>query len=339
LICCAPAFHAVGVEHEQRVVGEVLDQQPELPLALAQRLLRGAPFGDVAGHLGETLELAVGVSDRVDHHVGPEAAAVLAQPPAFGLVAALAPGDLQHPRGQAGSTVLAGVELREMLADDLRRRVAFQPLGAGIPVGHHARRIEHVDRIVDHALDQHSEAPLALAQRVLSGHPLGDVAGDLGVADQLSGVVLHGLDHGIGPELAAVLAHPPAFLLVAAIAADRFKDFLRQAARLVLGREEAREMLAQDLAGGVALDALGAAIPGGDEALGVEHVDCVIRDRCNQPLEAVLAQQWLRLSGRQCHIIEDYLHPARDASASGGGKDTRRLVHHQPVRPCPPPRA
>src|SRR3954468_5332323 len=81
-----PARHLPArVEHEDRVVGDALDQQAELPFALDQRLLRGAALGDVVRDLGEADELAVLVVDRVDDDVRPEAGPVLADAPAFPL--------------------------------------------------------------------------------------------------------------------------------------------------------------------------------------------------------------------------------------------------------------
>ena len=52
---------------------------------------------------------------------------------------------------------------------------------------------------------------------------------------------------------------------------------------------EAREVLADDLVGAVALDALGAGVPGRDVAVGVEHEDRVVLDALDQQAEALLA--------------------------------------------------
>src|SRR5437868_207689 len=60
-----------------------------------------------------------------------------------------------------------------------------------------------------------------------------------------------------------------------------------------------REMLADDLGGGVTLDALGARVPGRDAALGVEQEDRVVGDAVYGPAQQVLALvgqeggQWL----------------------------------------------
>jgi hypothetical protein len=41
-----------------------------------------------------------------------------------------------------------------MMTDDLVRGVALEPLGAGVPVAHHAARVEHIDRIVRDRINQ-----------------------------------------------------------------------------------------------------------------------------------------------------------------------------------------
>ena len=61
---------------------------------------------------------------------------------------------------------------------------------------------------------QRVEGVLAL---VLEPPSLAGVAGDLGEADVLAGGVAHGGDDDVGPEAAAVLADPPALLLVVAV--------------------------------------------------------------------------------------------------------------------------
>src|SRR5438309_1101541 len=74
---------------EQRLAGLV-----EFALGLAA-------LGDVAGDLGEADDVAGVVADRVDHHVGPEARAILAHPPAFLFEAALGGGGAQRLGGLA----------------------------------------------------------------------------------------------------------------------------------------------------------------------------------------------------------------------------------------------
>ena len=97
--------------HRQEIVEIVRHAAGQLAdrlhfLCLRQRGARlfkrffGAPlFGHVAGDLGEPDELAVGIENAIDNHTGPEPRAVLADAPAFALVAALSRGDL-HRRGR-----------------------------------------------------------------------------------------------------------------------------------------------------------------------------------------------------------------------------------------------
>src|SRR5262249_10883737 len=131
---------AVGVQHVEGVVGHPRHQQAELALALAQRVLRGAALGDVAGNLGEALELAGRSADCAPPHRSREAAAVLAHAPAFGLVAPLAGGGLEDAARQARRALLPGIEPGEMLAHDLVRRVALEPPRPGVPAAHHPAR-------------------------------------------------------------------------------------------------------------------------------------------------------------------------------------------------------
>ena len=79
---------------------------------------------------------------------------------------------LEGARRHAGGAVGFGVEAPEMLADDLACAIALDALGAGVPVGDDAVGVEHVDRVVAHALDQMLEAALgALALGGLLDQP------------------------------------------------------------------------------------------------------------------------------------------------------------------------
>ena len=68
------------------------------------------------------------ILDRVDHHVGQEAAAVLAHAPGFGLIPAIAGGDFERLLRHIRSAVLLGVEAREVLAYNLVGAVALDAL-------------------------------------------------------------------------------------------------------------------------------------------------------------------------------------------------------------------
>ncbi len=148
---------ALGIQLADAVVGDAFDQQAELLLAAAQRLLGSTPLGQVARDLGEAAQRARRVADRVDDDMRPEARAVLAHAPGLRLEPTLGQRRGQGTGGQALGAILLAVEAREMAADDLAGFVALDALGAAVPAHHPALRIEHVDRIVAHALHQQPE--------------------------------------------------------------------------------------------------------------------------------------------------------------------------------------
>jgi hypothetical protein len=69
-----------------------------------------------------------------DDDIGRELAAVLADKLHLLFVATPALGDLQRPLRRPALDLVGGIEAAEILADDLGRRVALDPLGAGVPV-------------------------------------------------------------------------------------------------------------------------------------------------------------------------------------------------------------
>ncbi len=128
----------------------------ELLMHLFELELGFAALGNVPGDLGETDEVAVLV-DGIDDDAGPEEGAVLADAPAFLLVAALFPGDAQGAERLAVRAVDFGVEAGEMLPNNFVGRIALDPLAAAIPARHYAVRIQHVERVVGNAFNQESE--------------------------------------------------------------------------------------------------------------------------------------------------------------------------------------
>src|SRR5262249_37934184 len=122
---------------------------------------------------------------------------------------------------------------------------------------------------------------------------LGQVARHLGEAAQLALRVAQGVEDDVGPEARAVLAHAPALVLEAPHRGGGLQALLRFAALRVFGRVEAREVLADDLRRLVALDALGAGVPGQDDAVRVEQVNGVVADALYQGFEMVLALKQL----------------------------------------------
>src|SRR5262245_5563114 len=184
-----------------------------------------------------------------------------------------------------------------MRADHLARRVALDAFGAGIPGGDDAVRIEHVERIVGDAAHQQAELPFTLAQRLLRLAPLGDVARDLGEAEERPVVAADRVYRHRGEEAGAVLAHTPAFGLALSAARRRLERARRHAGGAVLGGVEAADMAADDLLVAVALDALGADVPVHHDAAGIEHEDRVVADTLHQQAKPLLAVEQRLLHG------------------------------------------
>jgi hypothetical protein len=294
-----PVDHeAVGIEHEQRVVGDAGNQRAELTRGFVQILLRHLPFGDVACDLGKADQHAIVVVDGVDLDQRPEAAAVLAHAPAFAFEVALTRRRLQHPRRQADGAVFGRVELGKMLADDLVGRIALEPFGARIPAHDHAARVEQIDRVILDRLDQHAEAALAVVERLLRLAPLGDVAGDNSKADGAAVMGAHRLHQSGDPKPCAVLADPPGLLLGEAAKPRPRQKLPSNIGSPVLGPEKQGKVLTDDLAGGVEIDLLGAQVPGADHAFGVDQIDSVIGQRIEQEFEPARVGQFLDGTGR-----------------------------------------
>ena len=127
-----------------------------------------------------------------------------------------------------------------------------------------------------------------LLELQLGGAALGDVAGDLGEAQDGAIWSANRIDHDVCPEARAVLADTPAFLLEAALAPRGGQRLRGQAVRAILVGVEAREMLADDLLGRIALDALGARVPRRHVSGRIEHVDAVIGHALHQQPEFLL---------------------------------------------------
>ena len=242
-------------------------------------------LGHVAGDLGEAEQLSVLVEDPVDHDAGPEPRPVLAQPPAFALEPPLARGGSDLAFGFASGAVFRGEKDREMPPDDFVRGIALDPLAAEVPVRDAAFRIEHVDRVIGDALHQDAKPFLALAQRGLRADPLRHVAGDLGKRDQLAVPVADRVDHHIGPEARAVLAHAPALDFEPPGLGRGAQRALGHAGRQILRRIEAREMRADDLARLIPLDALGAGVPGRNAAVDIEQKNRIVDHALDQDAE------------------------------------------------------
>jgi hypothetical protein len=152
------------VQHEDRVVLDPFDQQPKALLALAQRLFGLFALGQVAGDFEKAAQGARGRLQGRDGHVGPEARAVLAQPPAFVKEAAGLGRHFEFVFRPAALEGLGRIKDGEVSAEDLLGFIAFEPLGPGVPTGHVAARIEQKDRVILDAGHDFAEMLLGLGR-------------------------------------------------------------------------------------------------------------------------------------------------------------------------------
>ena len=144
------------VEGEQRVQ------------AAPYRRFRPLALRDVAQDHREAPQVPHLVPQSRYERVRPEPGAVLADPFAFFLVAALLRGNTQRLLGVAALGVFPGIENGEVLADDLLCRIPIDALGALIPAGDTPFGVEHEDGVVLYPLHHKPEALLALAQFLLA---------------------------------------------------------------------------------------------------------------------------------------------------------------------------
>src|SRR5690606_9337232 len=213
----------------------------------------------------------------------------------------------------------------EVLADDLLRRVSLEPLGADVPSLDAAGRIEHVDRVVGNAIDQSPKALLAQTQLLIGVLPVGDVSRDLQVALHLTGRVANDRDHDVRPKARAVLSHAPAFVLEATRPRGELELVLRPSRYHRLPRVEAREVLADDLVGGIALDPFRADVPRPHVPARIEEEDGVIahaRDELRET-HVILESQYVSL-GRG------------DVRVGCGRLRWKRFPSQAPELPCHP---
>src|ERR1700722_7848330 len=281
-------YDTIEVQHIKRVIGHALNQQTELPLAFTQSLERRLSLGDVAGDFSKTQQIAVFAPDRIDDNRGPESSSILAHTPAFAFVATILESDLKNAHRQPGGAILLGIKTREVLSDDFVRGITLHPLCAHIPIRYNSTRLDHIDGVIDHALDQQAEATLAFEKLVLPSCAFGNVTNHFGEADQLARGIPHRLKHGQYPQASSILPGTPALIFRATKLRRFLEDPLRNAVGPVIWTEEAGEVLANDIAGGITGMLFGAGIPACDNAIRVQHVDRVIGKGINQQLHALL---------------------------------------------------
>src|ERR1700761_5681809 len=120
MICC--------ISNEDSVIGQIQDGR--LSAQCCQEIAGG---GDVARHLGETNQSAVGISQRRDDDAGEKSGPVLAQSPALLLVAPLGFGRLQFLVRVSSLDVIRSVEAGEVAANNLSGGGTLQALRAPVP--------------------------------------------------------------------------------------------------------------------------------------------------------------------------------------------------------------
>ena len=146
------------IEREDGVIGDAFDQQPVVLLHLAS-------LGQIARDFAETDQLPAVVIQPCDHHIRPEACAVLANAPIFVFKAATAGRLLQFEIGLARAPLALGIKDREVLSDDLLCLVALEALSSRIPSDNVARRIEHKNRVISRRF-YHQPVDSFVVQRV-----------------------------------------------------------------------------------------------------------------------------------------------------------------------------
>src|SRR5215207_762300 len=144
------------------------------PERTPQGLLGLLTCGNVARHLREAPEIARLASQRRDHDLGQKARAVLADPQALFLEAALGSRDAKLLPREIPFHIFLGVEKREVLSDDLGGCVTLYAFGPFVPAYDASVRAKHEDRVFSYALHQQTEDLLALAQLPLVALQLGD---------------------------------------------------------------------------------------------------------------------------------------------------------------------
>src|SRR5204863_6349084 len=114
-----------------------------------------------------------------------------------------------------------------------------------------------------------------------------------------------GGDDHVGPELGAVLADPPALVLDPPRGGRLAEQPLRLAGGDVLLRVEHREVLADDVGPGVALQPLGTAVPAHDGAVRIDEEEGVLLHAVDQQAEALVGLLQLT-AGVALPLVEPY---------------------------------
>ena len=136
------------IEHEDRVLLHVLNEQAESLLAPTDCLGRLSLLRQVPGHFGEADQFPVVVAEGSDQYTGPEACSILPDTPTFILDLAFHKGDIPQASWFPRRHIIDRIEDREVPPDDLVGRVAFEALGSRVPAQDLASGIEHDEGVL-----------------------------------------------------------------------------------------------------------------------------------------------------------------------------------------------
>ncbi len=149
--------HALEVHRDQGVVVDVLAEQTQALLALAQARLGQLRRGLVAQHLAVAQQVPLRVQQRGHHAAAPEAAAVASQVPALVLDAARLAGEPELPEILALRHVLGREDDPAGHAERVGLRSAEDALGAAAPSDHPTVEVEADERVVLDAVEEHPQ--------------------------------------------------------------------------------------------------------------------------------------------------------------------------------------
>ena len=147
-----------------------------------------------------------------------------------------------------------------------------------------------------------SQLLLNLTQRVLGRFAFGNVTGDFGESDHISGFIQNPIDDNRSPKLRAVLADAPALRFEPPMLRGLRERATRNVGCKVLGRVNQTERFADNLFGSVPLDALSTGIPGRNVSRDIKLKNGVVDDRLDKlPWSLVreasrLAMTWVSLA-------------------------------------------
>ena len=178
---------------------------------LFQCQLIPSAFGDIPSDLCKSDQYSVLVLNRINHDMGQELRTVLAQTPALIFMTPLTDNCVKGALRHTVEGIFTLEKHGEMLADNLVGLVPLDTLRTRVPGGDNARAIQHIKGVVGHALDKQAELLLTIAQRLLRGLSLGQVACDLCETNERTIRGADGVNDDQCPQSSTVFSDSPTF--------------------------------------------------------------------------------------------------------------------------------